>query len=642
MLRLLLKYSVTFLVAYLVSAFGAHAMPAEDVVDAGSMWSQERIWYRDAVKELRTGVGPRYLTLRSKLDHYPLAVYLDALRYEGDLHDTLPEVIAEILDRSDGSPVGERLLTSYVRHKIGDREWRAVISVTDREGLDTELTCQRAHALLKRKRLTEANGLIGPLWTVGKSQIKACDPLFSDWLAGAGPGDDLVWQRALNAAGARNARLMRYIKRFASKQLTPALNNFYGVYLNPERVTRSLTGTPTQKADIATMGVTRLARVNPLRALTAMESLDTSIDFSTAQRQQMVSMIVRHSLFARSAAPESWVIEQVDTLRDDELTGIFLRKMIAENRWLDYRTAYQWLSQEAQVQDEWRYWRAMGAAEGEAEEAATILEELAESRGFHAYLAAAILDQPLSLNMLNPEDRESHTDRALRVVSRVQELSALGQIWESRSEFRSGLDDPEVALALAEFAATQGWHTLAIEASAAARAWDRLDLRFPRVYEDDFAKWGEGRDLEVEDLIAIARRESALEPRAISEANARGLMQVVPATARITARKHNIRYNRRRLREPSYNILVGSRYYADLLSRYDDNRVLALAAYNAGPNRVRRWTDGDKSVARWVDTIPFKETREYVRAVLAYNVIYRTMAGKPATLLTEAELNHQY
>ena len=252
------------------------------------------------------------------------------------------------------------------------------------------------------------------------------------------------------------------------------------------------------------------------------------------------------------------------------------------------------------------------------------------------------MDQPLSLNMPETEEREPHGDRALRVVSRVNELSALGQIWESRSEFRSGLDDPEVALALAEFAATQGWQTLAIEASAAARAWDRLDLRFPRVYEDDFAKWGEGRNLEVEDLMAIARRESALEPKAISEANARGLMQVVPSTARITARKHNIRYSTRRLREPSYNILVGSRYYADLLSRYDDNRVLALAAYNAGPNRVRRWSDGDKSVARWVDTIPFKETREYVRAVLAYNVIYRMMAGKPATLLTEAELNHQY
>ena len=133
---------------------------------------------------MRTGVGPRYQTLRAKLDNYPLAVYLDALRYEGDLHDTRPEVITEVLDRSDGSPVGERLLNGYVRHKIRDREWEAVISVTDREGLDIELKCHRAHALLKRKRLTEANALIVPLWTVGKSQIKACDPLFSDWLKG--------------------------------------------------------------------------------------------------------------------------------------------------------------------------------------------------------------------------------------------------------------------------------------------------------------------------------------------------------------------------------------------------------------------------------------------------------------------------
>jgi len=106
MLRLLLKYSITFLLAYLVSALAARAELAESDMDANPRWSEERVWYRDAVKELRTGVGPRYETLRAKLDSYPLAGYLDALRYEGDLHDTGPAVIAEVLDRSDGSPVG--------------------------------------------------------------------------------------------------------------------------------------------------------------------------------------------------------------------------------------------------------------------------------------------------------------------------------------------------------------------------------------------------------------------------------------------------------------------------------------------------------------------------------------------------------
>ena len=82
---------------------------------------------------------------------------------------------------------------------------------------------------------------------------------------------------------------------------------------------------------------------------------------------------------------------------------------------------------------------------------------------------------------------------------------------------------------------------------------------------------------------------------------------------------------------------MGGLYYADLINNYGGNRVLALAAYNAGPNRVRRWREGGLSVGRWVDTIPFKETREYVRAVLAYNVIYSLKAGVAVEFLSESE-----
>ena len=214
--------------------------------------------------------------------------------------------------------------------------------------------------------------------------------------------------------------------------------------------------------------------------------------------------------------------------------------------------------------------------------------------------------------------------------------------WEARSEFRAALDDPAVALSLAELAAESEWHSLAIEAAAAAQAWGRVDLRFPVVFESEFMNASEESGLDVEELFAVARRESAMAADAVSEVGARGLMQLMPSTARLTARKHNYRYSRSRLMRPGYNTAVGALYYADLIEQYDGNRVLALAAYNAGPNRVRRWSEGTMSVARWVDTIPFKETREYVRAVLAYNVIYRLKAGKPAEMLSESERDYLY
>jgi soluble lytic murein transglycosylase len=162
------------------------------------------------------------------------------------------------------------------------------------------------------------------------------------------------------------------------------------------------------------------------------------------------------------------------------------------------------------------------------------------------------------------------------------------------------------------------------------------------IYKTEFEKASDESGLEFEQLLAVARRESALASNAVSEVGARGLMQLLPSTARLTARKHNYRYSRSRLMRPGYNTAVGALYYADLIARYDGNRVLALAAYNAGPNRVRRWTQGTMSLPRWVDTIPFKETREYVRAVLAYNVIYRLSAQKEAQMLTDTERDHRY
>ena len=413
------------------------------------------------------------------------------------------------------------------------------------------------------------------------------------------------------------------------------------IYRRPDRVTQKVRGRAVHQRDIAYVGVKRLARVNPGKAYNALRELITRFDFEAAQLSEMHGLIVRHSLFAKSAAPAQWVLEQLMALDDDELTEIHLRAKIETADWAGFREAYTWLSAEKQNTDEWRYWRAIAAGPGEAEFAQTTFEQLAEGRGFHAYLAATTLAKPLSLGAV-PNAAEETITSSHAVVERVSELLALGMDWEARTEFRRGLDDPDIALPLAELAASRGRHSWAIEAAAAAGAWGRVDLRFPVVFEDEFENAAEESGLSVEALLAVARRESALSSDAVSEVGARGLMQLMPSTARLTARKHNYRYSRSRLMRPGYNTAVGGLYYADLIDNYEGNRVLALAAYNAGPNRVRRWREGGLSVARWVDTIPFKETREYVRAVLAYNVIYSLKAGIAVEFLSESELAPNY
>ena len=602
-----------------------------------------------AVKELRSGAGPRYQLLRQELADYPLAMYLDALVIEGNLHYATADEMKTFMASAGDSPLAMRTLRSFVRHKVEDRRWQTIIEVTDRSDLSTELSCHRAHALMNRRRASSAIPLLNNAWSVGKSQIKACDPAFKTWFKHSGPTDEVVWERALKAADARNSYLLRYLQRFASRDLKRSLADLAEIYRRPDRVTQKVRGRAVHQRDIAYIGVKRLARVNPGKAYNALQELKTRFDFETGQLSEMHGLIVRHSLFAKSAAPAQWILEQLMALDDDELTEIHLRATIETADWTGFREAYTWLSAEKQNTDEWRYWRAIAAGPGEAEFAQTTFEQLALGRGFHAYLAATTLAKPLSLGMASEVESELVSDVAQEtaieshaVVARVSELLALGMEWEARTEFRSGLDDPQIALSLSELAAESGRHSWAIEAAAAAGAWGRVDLRFPVVFEDEFENAAEESGLSVEALLAVARRESALSADAVSEVGARGLMQLMPSTARLTARKHNYRYSRSRLMRPGYNTAVGGLYYADLIDNYEGNRVLALAAYNAGPNRVRRWREGGLSVARWVDTIPFKETREYVRAVLAYNVIYSLKAGIAVEFLSESELAPNY
>ena len=126
--------------------------------------------------------------------------------------------------------------------------------------MSTELTCHRAHALLMTGETADATPLLNRVWTVGKSQIKACDPAFKTWYRKSGPSDDVVWNRALKAADARNSTLLRYLKRFASAELKPSLDDLGEIYRRPDRVTRKTRGSLLRQRDIAQMGVKRLAR----------------------------------------------------------------------------------------------------------------------------------------------------------------------------------------------------------------------------------------------------------------------------------------------------------------------------------------------------------------------------------------------
>jgi len=119
------------------------------------------------------------------------------------------------------------------------------------------------------------------------------------------------------------------------------------------------------------------------------------------------------------------------------------------------------------------------------------------------------------------------------------------------------------------------------------------------------------------------------------------LMQLMPSTAKQTAKAAGMTYHQQALLQPETNIKLGSHYLTGLLNRFDGNRILAAAAYNAGPNRVRQWlnrSDQRLPFDVWIETIPFYETRKYVQNVLAYSVIYGYRMGTTPNLISPTEL----
>ena len=145
--------------------------------------------------------------------------------------------------------------------------------------------------------------------------------------------------------------------------------------------------------------------------------------------------------------------------------------------------------------------------------------------------------------------------------------------------------------------------------------------------------------------MSIARRESAFNPEAGSSAGARGLMQLMPSTAKLVAREARIKFRISDLANPDKNVQLGSLYYRNALKKYKGNRIFALAAYNAGPSAVKRWrrkSNRTLDAAAWVEVIPYKETRDYVQAVLAYRSVYAYKLGQPTTLMSDFEIKGKY
>lgn len=341
---------------------------------------------------------------------------------------------------------------------------------------------------------------------------------------------------------------------------------------------------------------------------------------------------------------QKWRDEQIQQLKTDNLTERRLRMAIWQKT--DLSPWLNSLTTEGKAKQEWRYWEAKQDISKNIEK----LTALSKERGFYPMLAATQLKQAYKVDFpIVPSFTVAEQLPFEQVFAMIRELRELGRNGLAKQRWRILLDNADFTtqLKLAEYAENQQWFELAVDASIVAKAWDYLSLRLPNAYSEYFNAALQNLNISKTFAMAIARQESAWNPMAQSSANARGLMQLLPSTAKLTAENNQLPYQGEQdLFKPLNNILLGTAHLNELNGKYPNNRILIAAAYNAGANRIEKWlsrANGKLALDEFVASIPFYETRGYVQNVVTYDFYYQILQNKEnPQIFSQEELNRLY
>ena len=278
----------------------------------------------------------------------------------------------------------------------------------------------------------------------------------------------------------------------------------------------------------------------------------------------------------------------------------------------------------------WRYWRAMALARTDSRPSAMkqMRALAADTDDYYGLLAREFigLSFTVSEDSSSPAQEVGEDFAMALAVWRAGQTKLARQIWKDTV---SVSDEGEI-LSAARAAESEKWYLASINAANVAKTPKAHALRYPTPYEGKIDEYSERFGLERAFVYALIRRESRFMSEAISSAKARGLMQILPSTARKVARRHGYnRYHPSRLLRTDTNIIIGTTYLRDLAKSFDAHPVRVATAYNAGPSRARRWRRDNIDTAALVENIPFLETRLYVKAVMAARAHYGLRFGMP-------------
>jgi soluble lytic murein transglycosylase len=604
--------------------------------------TQEEIFLA-ARAAVRTGDYDKLARYDAQLQNYLLEPYVESWLLRPRLEDATADEVRAFLARQQGTVLAEQVRKEWLKVLGKTRQWdlfRAEhpLLVND----DNETACYALQARWEQKD-ESALAEVRAQWYAPRELPDGCVPLAEALIARGEFTDRQVWERVrlLLEAGAVSAawRTAEYLP--ASEM--PDRGKLFEAAAGPKRYLdekkKDLSRRPVR--ELVIFAVYRMARSDPVAAAGYWDRQPLA-KFSAEERGyawgQLALQAARHNL--PQALKWYGYAEAARARLSEEQLAWRLRAALRQGDWREVQVSAQMMSPLQRNEPAWIYWQGRAAqALGNATEARTLFARIAGGHYFYAELAAEELGLPFRIpptaytpttEQVAAIGREPGFQRALELYRLGQRVDATREwLWSIR-----GMDDEQL-LAAAEFARQNEIFDRAINTADKTLALHDFSVRYLAPYREQLGENARAQQLDEAWVLGLVRQESRFISAVRSSAGAAGLMQLMPATARWVARRMGMQdYSWARVTDTGVNTALGTYYLRHVLDELDDSPVLAAAAYNAGPGRARKWRDTHPlEGAIYAETIPFSETRDYVKKVMNNTMYYAAMLGGPVRSL---------
>lgn len=588
---------------------------------------------RDAFKRAYASAqqgGDGWRTLAGNLANYPLYPYLEAAALTHDLRQLDRKPIDDYLQRYPGLIPANDLRRDFLLEVARREDWETFLSMYQ-PGMGDTLSCYALRAQMSRGVALDFDRDLSTLWTRANLP-NACDPVINaahDQGLLTGPR---LWARIDRAADAGQGGTIAVLANWLPAEEIAAGQHLAMALRDPGGAVVAAEGWPDtpRHRQAATIALERLARRQSMAADNAWQKLQGRFAFGPDQRGRILNAL---ALFHATDFDEQ-ALERLAALpagtQTDATREWRVRVALARQDWTAALAAIDAMPAKQQQDGEWRWFRARTlTALNRDSEARALLTTLAQEPTYFGFLAADAVQAPYSLCPLTlPADpQREQALLANQGLLRAFELFAVDLPKLARREWTqalNGADQPTLKLA-ADLAYRRGWYDRSVFTFTSGDALRYYEQRFPLASQDGVVAQATQAGIDPSWAYGILRAESAWMSDARSGADARGLMQLLPATAALVARRNGLNWNGGdSLYDPATNVTLGTRYLAQMAERFNGAPWLASAAYNAGPAKVDQWlaARGNLAPDLFVATMPYKETREYVARVMAFTVIY--------------------